>query len=221
MDSTAEETPRRSSPDHLRSAFVCGLVPLISGTSIILLLMLTHWTWLKCPGLFLSVVIVGIISSLFGIMHLGASVRDMLATQPGERRKQLFRILVVVSVLLSNFPATMFLMIFAQTHSRYVLTVTNAGPEALDKFNVYGGGEEIEFGSIGTAESEHLQFYVHELNVLRFNIRQDSRLTFRARRGGKEVRGTIVGYMTNGKGGDLQVTFNQDGSFDIRDNRNR
>ena len=46
MSIAATTTVRRSNPDHIRSAFVCGLIPLITGTSIFLLWLLTRWDWL-------------------------------------------------------------------------------------------------------------------------------------------------------------------------------
>ena len=74
---------------------------------------------------------------------------------------------------------------------------------------VSGGGVEIEFGSVAPgATAEH--GFTSEPKTSWFSA---------PRRGGEDVEGMIEGYVTSGQGGDMEVTFTQDGSFEVRDKR--
>lgn len=208
MSNAAADSTRRSSPDHLRSAFVCGLIPLITGTSIFLLWVLTRWDWLFVAGML--TIIAGVFVFLCGIACLTASRFDRPLGEVGGSRRETLRRITALLILLSNFPVAASIVVAVDTiRTRYVVTIVNHGSVPLDNVMVSGGGVEIYFGSVAPGAIAERWF----------NIRTDGKLVFRARRAGEDVDGTIEGYVTNGLGGDMEVTFNRDGSIEVRDKR--
>jgi hypothetical protein len=208
MSITATTTTRRSNPDHVRSAFICGLIPLITGTSIFLLWVVTRWDWLIAAGML--TIMAGIVASLFGIACLVASRLDRPAVEIGGSRRESRRRIIALLIILSNFPVAASIVVAVDLiHTLYAVTIVNRGSVPVDNVVVAGGGVEIEFGSVAPGTTSERWFHV----------RNDGELVYRVRRGGEDVDGTIEGYVTNGFGGDMEVTFNHDGSIVVRDKR--
>ena len=208
MSIAATTTTRRSNPDHIRSAFVCGLVPLITGTSVFLLWVLTRWDWLYGAGML--TIIAGIFVFLFGVACLAASRFDSPSGEVGRSRRESLRRIMALLILLINFPVAASIVVAVETiRTRYVVTIVNHGPERLDNVVVSGGGVEIEFGSVAPGATAERWFH----------IRTDGELVFHARRNGEEIQGSIEGYVTPGMGDDMRLTFAPDGSFTVVDER--
>jgi hypothetical protein len=170
--------------------------------------MLTRWDWLFVAGML--AIIAGLFVFLFGIACLAASRLDRPSGETAGSRRESLRRITALLILLSNFPVAASIVVAVDTIlTRYVVAIVNHSSVPLDNVVVSGGGVEIEFGSVAPGATAERWFH----------IRTDGELVFRARRGGEGVDGTIEGYVTGSQGGEMDVTFIHDGSFEVRDKR--
>ena len=173
----------------IRSALICGLLPLGTGVGIFLLWLVVRWDWLMLAGF--GTICVGLLLVLVGAGFLVAARSRSPA---------------VLGVLLANFPvAGVIVFVAFDIETRFTVTVVNEGPAPLDAFVVSGGGVEHGFGSVAPGQTATL----HRL------IDHDGELVFHARRDGEEVEGEVEGYVTNGQGGHKRVVFDQAGDFEV------
>src|SRR5882672_10224811 len=121
------DIPRGLVPvDLYRAAIVCGLAPLIIGTSILLLWLIFRWEALQAAGL--CTILGGVLSVLVGFCLLAALVttqRTSPVSRPasGGRRKMAIRYFASIAILLVNFPAAAFIiMIVDDIATRYIVT---------------------------------------------------------------------------------------------------
>ena len=198
--------------DLYQAALLCGLAPLLIGTTIFLVWLVTRWPVFEAAG-FITI-LCGVPSVIVGFVLLAASVFTQ-SSSPGarqgsaNRRRALIRYVAAIAILLINFPAAAFIVsTVSEIMTRYVLTVANDGPRPLEDTIVSGGGITARFGTIGRgAEVTRV-----------FNIQRDGELILRTKRGDNDIELTIDGYVTNGIGGNMVVVAKSDGTFDVNEN---
>lgn len=152
-------------PPELRGpltlAFVCGTLPLSTGSAIFLLWCATGARWLELAGLLN--ILAGLIAILFGVGGLLAYCVTV-ARRGGLRRPRAWLAgLLAAGLLVLNFPACFTIIdtvsrlergksaeALLQWHS---VTVVNIGKTSIDRVRVWGWGEEMEFGRLNAGES--------------------------------------------------------------------
>ncbi len=184
------ETSAMSGPGKsLWIAVVCGAAPLAIGTGIFLTWLATRWDRLMLAGLW--TIPLGCIAFFIGC----AALAIYHATGPTHHRSR--NTLLAGLLLVANFPAAGAITVAAMiVESCYSIKVLNASPETLTEVTVSGGGERAELGTLAPGESASARFW----------IRHDDELTFSARSDGRQLQATVDGYVTNGMGGNTQIT---------------
>ena len=190
----------------LRTAVVCGALPLIVGVTIFVLWLVTRWDWLMTAG-FITIC-GGIAIVLIGALAL-ARFWWLAVRMPDLSHRRPWRSIAVCGILLlSNFPVAAGIMVtVAEIESNYTVVVRNASEETLVNVRVAGGGCDEVFGSIPPGADIR--------RTLRFEC--DGRLEFWAQGASNTYAETIDGYVTGNLGGRSIVTVHRDGTISVRD----
>ena len=113
-----------------RAAIVCGLVPLLAGTAVFLLWLLTDWMPLMLAGY--VTILGGTAIVLAGLVFLGMYAIQAPRLLPPAPRFGLST-LAVAALLLVNFPlAALYTWGAIYKFTLYTVTVTNAGARTPD-----------------------------------------------------------------------------------------
>ncbi|HEX5138280.1 MAG TPA: hypothetical protein VFY93_14995 [Planctomycetota bacterium] len=185
-----------------RAAIVCGLLPLVVGTSIFLLWVVTRWEWLMGAGLF--ALFFGLALFAVGVLALARYCWVALRMPEPPPRPWLKAALAAI-LLLSNFPAAgTIIWKVDDLCSRYTVVVRNGTGAAIEDVRVSGGGCEAVFGAIAPGDEVRRSFL----------IQCDGTLEIRAQ---GLARQPISGYVTNGLGGHTTVTVHPDGTVTAED----
>lgn len=183
-------------------SIVCGVTPLLVGTSVFVLWLITQWTILEEIGIF--TIIGGIV--LFSIGAIALVLHTLGRNKTSEVRSSLCRENTrAAGILLLNFPVAL-LIVFLVSHiqSYYTIIVKNDSSYQIDNFVINSTGNIILVGIIPSRQSVKKKFKVGE-----------GRITFKASINGKVFEDTIEGYVS-GSGDKKVVTIRQDQSYSIQ-----
>ncbi len=186
-------------------ALACGLVPLVVGTSIFVLWLVTRWNWLIPTGMLTiaaGMVVVG--TGLVALLRYVWISRDDASVKPRRRR---LATLLCAALLLVNFPAAAGITVAAiAIETSYTVIVHNATDRPLQNVHVVGGGRDIDLGTIGPRGSARRRFW----------IKHDGILELSAMSGAHPLSEQIDGYVTSGMGGRTTVTVGRDAKVTIQ-----
>lgn len=187
-----------------RIALICGFVPLIVGSSIFLLWLVTRWPSLMFAGLL--TIYGGVAFILIGAAFLAQFFWSASRAAKLSRKQLWFSTLICAALLLSNFVVAGAIVVTAYTvETRYVVIIHNNSQQPINGAQVSGGGCEADFGIIPAGGTIQRAFWVQG----------DGELTFRAQDGVSKGPKTIDGYVTNGMGGQAVITVNPDGTLSV------
>ena len=190
----------------LFAAFVCALMPLVTGTAIFCAWELLRWDGLMLAGF--AMIYAG--TALFAIGFsclLFHVVRSPRTKTIGFWRSHGTSVLAG-TLLLANFPiAAVYAVTAINDYTIYELTVENGRGQPLESFIVSGGGVHIDFGTISPGAIEYR----------RFHILQDGELSYRFDSGGVEHIGIIDGYVTNGMSSSKLILIDANGATEVSD----
>ncbi len=199
-----QAAPPRLMPRPLKTAVLCGAIPLVFGTSIYFAWRLTRAGWLETAGLY--TIVVGLAAFVTGAIQLAAYLVEQSRTKATARRALWIQGLAVGGLLLINFPAAwIYMLSVSEIYDRYTVQVTNEGKSPVESFVVTGPGVRVEFGPIASGKTvkRHLHFG------------GDGTLDFTVRHGQQQSKGTLEGYVTGGLGGSKTVRVKQNGECEI------
>lgn len=185
-----------------RVALLCGALPLVAGTSIFALWVVTRSELLMAAGALL--LFVGLALFAVGVVALGRYC--WLALRMSEPPPRFWpATALAAALLLSNFPAAgLILLKVADLESRYTVVVRNESQDPLEGVHV-AGGERVyaAFGSIPTGQTM----------TRSFRIRHEGALELHAGGGTTTIDGYVsadeeaTAFVTIGPGGGVSVTF--------------
>lgn len=189
-----------------RYALVAGATPLVTGTAIFLLWLVTRWEGLMHAGVF--TVIAGLVAFACGSMALVVygwlAYRDPMVS----RRRFWLSTLGCAALLLFNFPAALGVTTaFLAIDGECLVIVRNDSDQPLDDVRIVGGDCNQSFGSIppqGAAECS-------------MSFKRHGELKLHAIRGSTVIESTIDAYITSRLGGHTEITVHSDGSISIKD----
>jgi hypothetical protein len=190
-------------PRLLKLAFLCGTLPLVTGTLIFLTWLITRWDWLMLAGLI--TIFLGLVWFVIGSIGLSLLLRRQGQIAPPERRRQNWLAFSTACLLLINLPAAYYYTAWASAIStRYTLIVVNESGQHLESVMVSAPGVKREFGPIqpGGQVKRHLNFF------------GDGRMDFKAR-ASTETSGIIDGYAMGSMGGKKVLRLKPDGAYSI------
>ncbi len=196
--------PRSIMIRSYRVAMICGVTPLVVGTSIFALWLVTRWDWLVLAGVY--TIYGGTIIFLCGSVAL-ARFYWLAARQSGFPRRVLWRsTLGCGALLLSNLVVAGGITICAVSLlTRYTVTVHNASQGSLGGVRISGGGCDEDLGTVLPGGTVRPSFRFH----------QDGRLEFRSGSGATVSAKTIDDYVTRNMGGHASVTIHSDGTISV------
>ncbi len=183
---------------------LCGAIPLVTGSAVFCLWLVTGWDWLCLAGYF--TILGGFVLFAAGA---GALVRYhfLSARTPGcSPRSVLRRTLGAWILLLGNFPAAAaFVMGFVVLVTRCVVIVHNGSDAPLTEARLVGGGCNVVLGDVPAHGETRRTFWIQSEGTL-------------------ELRGTLrrakvsheVGYVTAGLGERFEVTIAPEGGVSVR-----
>jgi len=134
-------------PRLLKLAFLCGALPLVTGTLGFLTWLVTRWDWLMLAGL--VTIFLGLVWFVMGAICLSIHLHrsDQLASP--EHRRQNCLALITVCLLLINFPAAYYYTAWASDIStRYTLIVVNESGQHIESVRVSAPGIVRELGPV-------------------------------------------------------------------------
>ena len=190
-----------------RVALISGALPLLVGVSLFTLWIITRWDWLIMAGVF--ALYGGVAIFCVGAVALARFCWLAFSTPELPRRRLWISTLGCAALLLSNFAVAGCITVTAIViETRYTVIVHNASEQPLSGVRVFGGGCEVDFGTIPPD------------GVVRRSswIQHDGELEFRALRGATTYKKTIDGYVTGNMGGNLTVTINPDDTISVANN---
>lgn len=190
-----------------RAAVFCWALPLFSGTVVFIAWLATRATWLQRAGLL--TIVLGTLLFVGGVVSLGMFYQGLCRAAPDLARTWSKRCRVLALLLIANFPIAIGITIAAVAEeTKYTVVVRNTGSVPVDRFVLSGPVFQRDLGPIAPGGSVRHAFYVAG----------DGQLTFTAVQGGTTFGGTIDGYVTNGVGGDKEVTI-QNGTSTVKSTR--
>lgn len=184
-----------------RTAWVCGVLPLLLGVAVYLLWLATDWDWLMMAGV--VTLCGGCVVVAVGARALVRFCRIGLHTAGLPRRRVWLPAVACAGLLLSNF-AVAGGIVFAVgvLGPWYTVEVHNEMAEPLDSLRVVGGGRDVSLGPVEAGGTARRSFWILE----------DGELEFHAWTGSTSHTLTTDRYVTNGLGGRTAVTIRPDGS---------
>jgi hypothetical protein len=175
-----------------RLALLCGALPLIAGASVFFAWLVLRWEWLMWIGF--PIIGSGIVLFFVGVFCLACYYASARNGDLESRRHLGRRLAVAVCLLLINFPTALGIVIAAENiHARYVVTIVNESAEPVEDVVVFGGGVNVDFGTLGPTARVRRSFHIR----------------------------VVEGYVTNGIGGEKLVRILPDGTVVITDLRRR
>jgi len=190
-------------PRLLKTAFLCGVLPLSAGTLVFLAWLITRWDWLMVAGL--VTIFLGLVCFVMGAVGLSLHLHRLGQIAPPEMRRQNWLALITACLLIINFPAAYCYTNWASDIStRYTLVVVNESGQHMKSVIVTAPGLKREFGPIqpGGQVKRHLNFF------------GDGRIDFKARTS-TETSGVIDGYAMGSMGGKKVLRLKPDGAYTI------
>ncbi|MCD6050362.1 MAG: hypothetical protein K0Q55_1765 [Verrucomicrobia bacterium] len=203
LNSTLDD--RLPLPRLLKLAFLCGVLPLVTGTLVFLTWLVTRWDWLMLAGLI--TIFLGLVWFVMGAICLSIHLHRRGQIAPPERRRQNWLAFTTAGLLLVNFPAAYYYTAWASGIStRYTLIVVNESGQHMESVMVSAPGVKREFGPIqaGGQVKRHLNFF------------GDGRMDFKAK-ASTETAGMIDGYAMGSMGGKKVVRLKPDGAYTVDD----
>jgi hypothetical protein len=185
-----------------RVALACAALPLVTGTSVFLLWLLTRSDVLVAAGLF--TLFGGL--ALFAVGVLALARFCWLGLRMPEPPPRFWASTALAAVLLlSNFPAAgLILWKVADLESRYTVVVRNGTASTLEGLHVAGGGHAYAaFGPIPPGVSASRAF----------RIRHEGELDLHTDRGASRIDGYVTAndsataFVTVGPDGEVSVEF--------------
>ena len=185
----------------LKLAIFCGGLPLLAGVTLCGLFLTVagdksyESAWMSAG---LAVIFAGL--ALFGLGLVALCVYFLKGRKAGlEMRKLVENCVLTLLLLSSNFPVALACTWVAnQEMSAYHLTLKNDSSEPVEDILVTWPG-----GSHPVAVS------LHSLESVQFKIRVtgEGPIEYTSMQGGESCEGVLVGYVTSGLGGSLEVSF--------------
>jgi hypothetical protein len=194
-----------------KTAIACGALPLLTGSSIFAVWIVTRWDWLMGAGWF--TLYAGLILVAVGAIALGRYrwLASLCSSKMTDRRFRLSTC-ACAGLLLSNFPVAAGIIVAAVAiETGYTVVVKNASQAPLDHVRVVGGGCEMDYGSILPGQAVRRTCW----------IQHDGELNFSASGGGTKYAVQIDGYVTNGMGGYKTVTIKPDSAISVSDQHDK
>ncbi len=192
-------------PRLIKIAIACGAMPLIAGTAIYFLWRLTRWEFLERLGMFN--IFIGLALFAIGVGCVIRQSNDEMSTPNTNNGNTGQRNLLVVTLLLANFPAAIIYGLSAiEVMTRYTVCITNESPTAIEKLVLVGPNSEWSIGVVpaGARVQRELSFG------------GEGSLSFTAEHEGESIQGEVDGYVTGGLGGDTTLRLLPNGKFDVR-----
>src|SRR5262245_42704279 len=182
-----------------RAAIICGATPLLIGTAIFIVWVMTRWDWLMIAGA--VILFAGLTIVAAGGIALAVSCWMAFRTPGVSRRHVCFSALNCAGLLLSNVLAARWIIVAViSIATRYTVVVQNTSDQRLDGVRVLGGGCDASYGSLPPGASARRSFW----------IQHDGVLVFRASVGHDALEQTIDEYVTGGGGGNVGITVQPD-----------
>ncbi len=110
--------------------------------------------------------------------------------------------LLTLALILLNFPAAAAAGLISMTV--YAVQVSNQSDTVLSAVRVYGGGVDLNLGTVQSGKTARKLFWV----------KHDGELVLTAKHGSRQVQQTIDGYVTHGMGGTNFVRVKGDGTIE-------
>jgi hypothetical protein len=190
-----------------RIALISGTLPLLVGVSIFTVWIFTRWDWLIGAGIL--TLYGGVVIFCVGAVALARFSWLAFGIPELPRRRLWIATVACAALLLSNFVvAGCIIPTVMLIEARYTVIIHNASEQPLSGVRVFGGGCEIEYGTIPPDGVARRSFW----------IQHDGELQFRARSGSMTYIHTIDGYVTNNMGGKVTITVNADNTISVVDN---
>lgn len=203
---------KKKSSEHgplYKASLLCGLAPLVTGSSIFALWYATRADVFVTLGLF--TIASGV--CLAGIGFLCLTLHLVRRRRRGDAWPALLKQGALPSgVLLANIPACLLISGLAlHLLTSYAVTLHNKSAVAIDRFVLSGPGvyEEWEGVPAGASRSARMAFT------------HDGALAFEAAVGTRRYDGTVEAYVTRGSGGAATVVYTPDGSFSVHSRTER
>lgn len=193
-------------PRFLKTAILCGAMPLLVGTLIYGLWRFTRWHWLEAAGLF--TIPLGFAAFIAGAVSLLCHLkRELRVVERAKRGPLWVRALLVGGLLLINFPAAALYTLSAiEVATRYTIHVHNDSDQPVQSLVVTGPDIRVELGPLvpGQQARRHLHF------------RGDGTLDFSACQQELQFSGQLDGYVTGGLGGEKSIRIRPGGAYEIQ-----
>jgi len=183
-----------------RVALFCGAVPLLLGTSVFALWLVTRAEWLMAVGAF--VLFGGL--ACFGVGVLALARFCWVGLRGGDPPPRFWATTTLCAVvLLSNFPAAgLILRKVIAIETRYTVVVRNETAEPLVGVHVTGGGRVYAaFGEVAPGKSVTRAFRILDNGPLEIHS--------------EGATSTIDGYVTRDESTFAMVTFGPDGTVSV------
>lgn len=193
-------------PRPLKSAILCGALPLLFGILIYAFWRMTRSDWLMTAGMIN--IAFGLVMSLGGAACLSMRSANGSSDDAVVRRKISMVRKLAWMLLIANFPAALLIIASViDVKSRYEITVTNGSSNRIESFTVSGPGVSVEFAPIPVGGSITKR--------LRFSA--DGSLDFQTRAGQVRTNGVIDGYVTPNLGAAKEVRIKPDGGIELKE----
>jgi hypothetical protein len=172
---------------YLTIATWCGALPLMVGTTVFVLWLLTNYRSLQGVGLF--TIVGGFLLFLVGALCLVLDAGRSLPAADRNRRR--WKRLGVALLLLTNFPAAfVFIGVAARIEFSVSITVQNVGTAPIESFVVIAPGVRKELGPIPAGAER----------FVRFQPTGDGAVEYTMTLAGETSSGTLIDYVSAGMG---------------------
>ena len=190
-----------------RVALIFGAGPLVVGTSIFLLWLLTGWGVLEVAGMF--TIITCVLGLVPAIIILQNHLWDARKAVDLPRSQFWIAVIVCLGALLVNFPAAYAIMYYAEAKDvqRYVVEVRNRMETPIDDVRVFGGGVDVSYGEIPSRDA----------HTRRFWIKQDGELRIKAFYNGSNHEALVDAQAIETRGKRFRVTIRRSGDIAVVD----
>jgi len=184
-------------------AFLCGAGPLLAGTLIFLLWVLTRWEFLMGAGMLM--ILAGLLAFVVGGFALASF--DRAARALGLPRGRRWRaILLAGGLLFANFPAAGGIVLAAVAiDSCYTVVVRNDSAQRLEAIRLVAPGVDRDVGGLAPGESAREWLWFEADGELRLHATLD----------GADREVLVESYVSSGCGGRATVTVRRGGGVSV------
>lgn len=190
-------------PRLLKTAFLCGALPLFIGTLIFVFWLLTRWGELMAAGVL--IIILGLIWFVIGVICV--IVHLLRSGGPEAAPSQGWKPALILSLLLANFPVVYFyLNTVDELLTRYTVVVINDSQQPIESLFIKTGGQHTlaEFKPIASGQSAKRHFSV-----------SGTPLDFTARQNQSGFGGSVDSYaFSDGKQGKI-IRIKSPGTYEL------